>query len=205
MNTTITIGIATILAAGLTMAFADDAPGTSAGASQPDSIYDIDVETIDGKTIKLDEYKGDVLLIVNVASKCGLTDRNYKALEPLYRKYKDKGFRILAFPANDFLSQEPGTHDQIKAFCKKYDVSFDLFAKVHVKGDEQCPLYKRLTEHPNPEIAGPVEWNFQKYLVDRTGQVIAKFSPKTDPDNPKLVEAIEKALEQGAPTDDTNG
>ena len=178
-------------------AFADenaDAKNDQTNAAKQ-SVYDFKVETIDGKEVKLDQYKGDVLLIVNVASKCGLTDRNYKELEPLYQKYKDQGLRILAFPANNFMGQEPGSNLEIKQFCSKnYDVTFDLFAKVSVKGDDICPLYHYLTNHPNPAVAGPVAWNFQKYLVGRDGEVIAMFSPKTPPSDKELVAAIEKAL-----------
>jgi glutathione peroxidase len=157
------------------------------------------VKSIDGADVKLDKYKGEVLLIVNVASKCGLTERNYKELEPLYEKYKDQGFTILGFPANDFMGQEPGTDEQIKEFCTKRDVKFPLFSKISVKGDAQAPLYKYLTTHPSKEIAGDVEWNFQKYLVGRDGKVIAKFSPRTDPSDPKLTAAIDEALKAPKP------
>jgi glutathione peroxidase len=164
-------------------------------APEAKSMYDFQVKTIDGEDVKLAKYRGDVCLIINVASKCGLTDRNYQQLEPLYQKYKDKGFRVLAFPANNFGAQEPGTNDEIKKFCTtKYAASFDLFSKVSVKGDDICPLYKYLTEHPDSEIAGEVVWNFQKYLVDREGNVIVKFDPRTNPDDEKLVAAVEQAL-----------
>jgi glutathione peroxidase len=163
----------------------------------PDTIYDITVKNIDGTPVKLSQFKGDVLMIVNVASKCGLTDNHYKRLQPLYEEYKDQGFKILAFPANNFGSQEPGTNDDIKEFCtKKYDVTFDLFEKVSVKGDDQCELYRFLTEHKDKEIAGDVVWNFQKYLVDRQGNVIAKLHPRTNPDDREVTHKIEKALEE---------
>jgi glutathione peroxidase len=145
--------------------------------------------------VALSKYKGDVLLIVNVASLCGLTKDHYAKLEPLYQKYKDQGFKILAFPANNFGKQEPGSDSEIKDTCRNaYHLSFDLFSKISVKGDDQAPLYKYLTNHPNKDISGPIEWNFQKYLVDRKGNVIAKFSPKTPPDAPEVTEKIEKAL-----------
>lgn len=113
----------------------------------------------------------------------------------MQRKYGEKGLRILGFPANNFGKQEPGTNAEIKAFCKKtFDVSFDMFAKLSVAGDDQAPLYKFLTEHPDQSIAGKVKWNFQKYLVDKNGAVIAKFGPRTNPDAPELIAAIEKAL-----------
>jgi glutathione peroxidase len=167
---------------------------------KPAGIYDFTVTTVDGKPVKLGDYAGDVLLIVNVASKCGLTKTNYQGLGPLYAKYKDQGFRVLAFPANNFLGQEPGTNEEIKRFCTtNYDVQYDLFAKVSVKGDDICPLYKFLTEHPDPSIRGEVQWNFQKYVVARDGKVLSKFAPRTPPDDPKLVAAIEEALKSPRP------
>ncbi|GJM26277.1 MAG: glutathione peroxidase [Phycisphaerae bacterium] len=163
------------------------------------SVLDFEMKSISGEDVKLEKYRGDVLLIVNVASKCGLTKKNYEQLEPLYQKYKDKDFEILAFPANDFLSQEPGSNEEIAKFCEKYNVSFDLFSKVSVKGDDCCDLYKFLINHPNKDIAGKVKWNFQKYLVDRKGEVIAKFGPRTNPDSDKIAEAVEKALAEPKP------
>ncbi len=173
----------------------DSTKPQSKAAAAPKTVHDFEVTTIDGEKVKLDKYKDKVLLIVNVASKCGLTDTNYKGLEPLYRKYKERGLRILAFPANDFLQQEPGTNADIKRFCRtKYDVTFDLFAKVCVKGDDICPLYAFLTKYPDPKVAGPVAWNFQKYLIDADGKPIEMFSPRTAPDDEKLIKAIEDAL-----------
>jgi len=168
--------------------------------SKPTSVLDFEVQDIDGKPVSLSDYKGDVLLIVNVASECGLTQRNYSKLEPLFEKYREQGFRILAFPANNFGGQEPGSNSQIKEFCTaKHGASYDLFAKVSVKGDDICPLYRYLTEETGKKIAGEVRWNFQKYLIDRQGKAIARFNPKVDPDSKKLVEAIEEALETGTP------
>ncbi len=158
------------------------------------TVHDFEMKSIDGKDVKLEKYKGDVLLLVNVASKCGLTKSNYEQLEPLYQKYKDRGFQILAFPANDFLSQEPGSNEEIANFCEKYNVSFPLFAKVSVKGNDCCDLYKFLINHPDEEIAGKVKWNFQKYLVDRNGKVIKKFGPRTNPESKEIAEAVEEAL-----------
>jgi len=197
------------LAAGMTPARAEEEPAS--GAAKPTnetkeatSVHDFEVQTIDGKTVKLEEYKGNVCLIVNVASKCGLTERNYQQLEPLYQKYKDQGFRILAFPANNFGAQEPGTNQEIKQFCTtKYHASYDLFAKVSVKGEDICPLYKYLTEHPDAGIAGEITWNFQKYLVDRAGRVIAKFDPRVDPSDEKLTTRIEQALAEPPPATNT--
>ncbi len=168
--------------------------------AKPTSILDFEVQDIDGKPVALADYKGDVLLIVNVASECGLTQRNYSKLEPLFEKYRGQGFRILAFPANNFGGQEPGSNSQIKQFCTtKHGASYDLFAKVSVKGEDICPLYRYLTEETGKKIAGEVQWNFQKYLVDRRGEVIARFSPKVDPDSKKLIKALEEALESSKP------
>ncbi len=194
MTNTIFIGISLLLAC--TVAFAASPNNTpTIESSQASSIHDFKVKNIDGKKIKLSDYEGDVLLLVNVASQCGLTEPNYPRLEKLYKKYKDQGFRILAFPANNFGKQEPGSNASIKQFCKKkYHVTFDLFAKVSVKGDDQCDLYRYLTKHPNAKIAGDVPWNFQKYLVNREGEVIAKFDPRTLPDDPKLIDLLEKTL-----------
>jgi glutathione peroxidase len=171
-----------------------------AAADSGKSVYDFTAKNIDGKDVKLSSYSGDVLLIVNVASRCGYTEGHYKQLEPLYRKYKDKGLRILAFPCNDFGAQEPGTAGEIKAFCTaKYDVTFDLFDKISVKGDKKHPLYEYLTKHPNKDIAGEITWNFNKFLVGRDGQVIARFDSKVPPNDPKLIDALEKALKTPKP------
>jgi len=155
------------------------------------------MKNIDGKDVNLADYEGNVLLIVNVASQCGLTPQ-YEGMENLYRRYKDKGLKILAFPANNFGQQEPGTDPEIKEFCSKnYDVTFNLFSKVSVKGEDTCDLYKFLTDgSKNGGFDGEIKWNFQKYLVDRKGNVIAKFEPKTPPLDKSVVEAVEKALEQ---------
>jgi glutathione peroxidase len=159
--------------------------------SQP-ALYSFTMKTIDGNDKKLSDYEGKVLMIVNVASKCGHTPQ-YKGLEALYEKYKDRGFMILGFPANNFLWQEPGTDEEIKNFCSmKYGVTFDMFSKISVKGDDQNPLYHFLTkESPVPGI---VQWNFQKYLVDRKGNVVEKFSPNTDPAEKDVIAKIEKLL-----------
>lgn len=173
------------------MALAEDQPAPT--AAKP--IYDFAVKDIDGKEVSLSKYKGDVLLIVNVASECGYTDKTYSGLQSLYDKYKDKGFKVVAFPANDFGGQEPGSDSQIKSFCtESKKVTFDLMSKVAAKGPDQAPIYKYLTTHPNKEIAGDLKWNFEKYLVGRDGQVIARFGTKTLPEDPKVIEAVEKAL-----------
>lgn len=158
------------------------------------TIYDFYVKTIDGNEKSLAEYKGKVLLIVNVASKCGFTPQ-YEGLEALYQRYKEKGFVVLGFPANNFLGQEPGSDAEIKTFCTtRYNVTFDLFSKISVKGDDSHPLYKFLTE--KSAYPGAVQWNFQKYLVNKNGTVVAKFSPATKPTDPELVEMIELLLRQ---------
>jgi glutathione peroxidase len=156
---------------------------------------DYRMKSIDGKDVDLCGYKGNVLLVVNVASKCGLTPQ-YKGLEALYDKYKDRGFQILGFPANDFGAQEPGSDAEIQQFCSlTYGVSFPMFSKIAVTGDGKHALYKYLTSGGgDPSIAGDVKWNFQKYLIDREGKVIAVFSPKVDPEAPEVVAAVEAAL-----------
>ncbi|MCG3129939.1 MAG: hypothetical protein FLDDKLPJ_00677 [Phycisphaerae bacterium] len=159
------------------------------------SVLDAVVKDIDGKEVPLRGFEGEVLLIVNVATRCGLTAQNYAEFEPLHQKYKDRGFRILAFPCNDFGGQEPGTSEEIKSFCRStHHGTYELFDKVSVKGEAACPLYKYLTTHPDEKIRGDVRWNFQKYLVARDGTVLEKFDPRTAPNDAKLGEAIEKAL-----------
>ena len=153
----------------------------------------IPFKTITGKETSLAEYKGKVVLVVNTASKCGLTPQ-YEALETIYDKYRKKDFVILGFPCNDFGNQEPGTGKEIRTFCKdKYDVSFPLTEKVHVKGPEQHPLYAALTGKEGA-FPGDVAWNFGKFLIGKDGKPIARFEPKTTPDSPEVTEAIEKAL-----------
>jgi len=182
------LGVATLCMAGL--APAQDKP---AGGAKP--IYEFTVKDTDGKDVSLSRYKGDVVMIVNVASQCGYTDKTYSGLQALYDKYKDKGFKVVAFPANDFGGQEPGSDSEIKSFCQNdKKATFDLMAKVAAKGPQQAPIYKYLTTHPNKDIAGDLKWNFEKYLVGRDGQVIARFGTKTMPEDPKVVEAVEKAL-----------
>ena len=153
----------------------------------------IPFKTITGKETSLAEYKGKVVLVVNTASKCGLTPQ-YEALETIYDKYRKKDFVILGFPCNDFGSQEPGTEKEIRTFCKdKYDVSFPLMEKIHVKGPEQHPLYAALTGKEGA-FPGDVAWNFGKFLIGKDGKPNARFEPKTTPDSPEVIEAIEKAL-----------
>ncbi len=157
------------------------------------AISDVPVKDIDGKDTSLKAQKAKVMLVVNVASKCGLTPQ-YEALEKVHRKYKDRGFSVVGFPCNDFNGQEPGTPEEIKEFCKsKYDVSFPLMGKLHVKGPEQHPLYAALTG-AGAAFPGDIEWNFGKFLVTADGKVLKRFSPRTPPDHADVTAAIEAAL-----------
>ena len=161
----------------------------------PASVLDFTAKDINGTDVALSKYQGKVLLIVNTASQCGLTPQ-YKGLEAAYEKYKDQGFTVLGFPANEFGKQEPGTNDEIKEFCStKYNVTFPMFSKIVVKGEGIHPLYNYLTsESTNPKFAGKIGWNFAKFLVNRKGEVVARFEPKVAPDSPEVTSAIEKAL-----------
>lgn len=177
-----------------------------------DSLYDIPLRRIDGSTATLADYRGKVLLVVNVASKCGLTPQ-YAGLEKLYRSRAEAGLEVLGFPANDFEGQEPGSDEEIQSFCNlNYDVSFPLFSKISVVGAEQHPLYRSLTtERPDATGEGPmrerlrgygieanpvpqVQWNFEKFLVGRDGRVADRFAPDVTADDPRLVAAIDEAL-----------
>ena len=156
------------------------------------NLYDFTMDDIDGKPVNLNQYRGKVLLVVNTASLCGNTPQ-YTDLESIYERYHHKGFEVLAFPANNFGQQEPGTNAEIKGFClTKYSVSFPLFSKISVKGPDKHPLYQYLTEQsPFP---GEIEWNFQKYLVDRSGNVVGRFHHRTKPLAPEVVNEIERVL-----------
>jgi glutathione peroxidase len=155
-------------------------------------LYGYTMKTIDGKDKSLADYKGKVLLVVNVASFCGYTPQ-YKDLEEVYQKYKEKGFAILGFPANNFGRQEPGTDEEIKTFCEtKYNVTFDLFSKISVKGDDQHPLYQYITK--DSPFPGDVKWNFQKYLVDKKGNIVAKFPSKVRPTDKEVIQQIEMLM-----------
>ena len=157
------------------------------------ALSEIPLKDIDGKATSLKAYQGDVLLLVNVASKCGYT-KQYAGLEALYKKYHGKGFHVLGFPCNDFGAQEPGSNAEIKTFCSsQYAVTFPLFDKLHVKGPEQHPLYAALTG-PSSPVPGDVQWNFAKFLVGRDGKIIRRFESKVTPESPELVAAVEAAL-----------
>jgi glutathione peroxidase len=174
-------------------------PVVSAGLQdkKPSSVLDFKVKDIDGKEVGLAGFQGKVLLIVNTASQCGFTPQ-YKDLESVYEKYKSQGLEILAFPANEFGSQEPGTNAEIKEFCStKYSVTFPLFSKIVVKGKGIHPLYAFLTgESTNPRFAGPIGWNFAKFLVNRKGEVIARFDPREKPTSASVTSALENALSE---------
>ena len=184
-----------VVAAAYMMGFIFDPSPTAAPKER--SMYEFTMKDIDGNDVKLEEYKGKTALVVNVASKCGLTPQ-YEGLQELYDKYKDRGFVILGFPANNFMGQEPGTEQEIKDFCSlTYDVTFPMFSKISVKGGDQHPLYTYLThKETNPGFEGDITWNFEKFLIDRNGRTVARFAPKTTPDDPEVVSAIEKTLGQ---------
>ena len=160
------------------------------------SVHEFTLNSIDGNPAPLSAYQGKVVLIVNVASRCGFTPQ-YAGLEALYEKYKDRGFVILGFPANNFGGQEPGTNEEIKTFCTtKYNVTFPMYSKISVKGDDKAPLYQFLTDQQaNPATGGEIQWNFTKFLVDKSGRVVARFEPKVTPESPDVTSAIEKALQ----------
>ena len=153
------------------------------------------MKSLTGKDVDLRKYEGKVVLIVNVASKCGLTGQ-YEQLQALHDKYAEDGLAILGFPCNQFLWQEPGTAEQIQDFCRlNYGVTFDMFAKVNVKGDEACDLYKTLTAlDTEPVGPGKISWNFEKFIIGRNGEVVARFSPRTKPDDPAVLKVIEAEL-----------
>lgn len=157
------------------------------------SLYDIPLKDIDGKATSLKAYQGKVLLVVNVASKCGYTPQ-YEALETIQKQYQAKGFTVLGFPCNDFGSQEPGTPEEIKQFCSStYNVTFPLFEKLHVKGAEQHPLYAALTGKESP-FPGDIKWNFGKFIIGRDGKILARFDSKVKPDSQELTAKIDAAL-----------
>jgi glutathione peroxidase len=166
-------------------------------SAEPKSIYEFTMNSIDGQPVSLKSFHGKVVLLVNVASKCGFTPQ-YSALEAIYEKYKSRGLVIVGIPANNFLSQEPGTNEEIKKFCStKYNVTFPMMAKVSVKGDDQTPLYTFLTgKATDPQFAGDIKWNFTKFLFDRNGNPVARFEPAVTPDSPQVTAAIESALGQ---------
>ena len=164
-------------------------------ATPTGGIYSYTLKSIDGQPVSLKTYSGKVLMVVNVASKCGYTPQ-YAGLEALYRKYKDRGLVIVGIPANNFMQQEPGTNAEIKTFCRnKYDVTFPMMAKVSVLGADKAPLYAYLTDKSiNPQIGGDIKWNFTKFLFDRNGKPLQRFEPAVTPDSPEVTKAVEAAL-----------
>jgi glutathione peroxidase len=175
-------------------ASAEDQAGDKPAAKTPAAL-NFKVQSLDGKEVDLGQYQGKVVLIVNVASRCGLTPQ-YKALEALYQKYNGQGFVVLGFPCNQFNGQEPGTAAEIRQFCTaKYNVTFPLMAKVKVNGEGECDLYKHLKAlDAKPKGPGDITWNFEKFIIGRNGEVVARFAPRTTPDAPEVVSAVEKEL-----------
>ena len=176
------------------------AEATPADIPRPATL-DFTMKTLDGKDVNLAErYAGRVVLLVNVASKCGFTPQ-YAALEALHEKYAKQGLAVVGVPCNQFRDQEPGSAEEIAAFCRKnYGVKFDMLAKVEVNGPGACPLYKRLTATvTTPQPAGPITWNFEKFLINRKGEVVARFAPSVAPDSPVIVSAVEKQLAEPEP------
>jgi glutathione peroxidase len=168
---------------------------TAVMGDEPKSVLDFTMKSIDGKEVKLNSYRGKVVMIVNVASRCGFTPQ-YEGLQRIYQKYEGQGFVILGFPANNFMGQEPGTDEEIKSFCSlKYNVTFPMFSKISVKGADIHPLYKFLTDKTtDPAFGGDIAWNFNKFLIDKNGNVIARFASSDKPESDKVVQSIESAL-----------
>jgi glutathione peroxidase len=172
-----------------------NAEAAAPAAGTEKSIYDFTLKSIDGQTTPLSEFHGKVVLLVNVASRCGFTPQ-YTALESVYEKYKSRGLVIVGIPANNFAGQEPGTNEEIKTFCtKKYNVSFPMMSKVSVSGEDKTPLYQFLTgKGTDPKFSGEIKWNFTKFLFDRNGNPVARFEPAVTPDSTEVTAAIEAAL-----------
>jgi glutathione peroxidase len=165
------------------------------GEKNVPAVLNFKMKSLDGKDVDLSKYEGKVVLIVNVASQCGYTPQ-YEALEKLHEKYESGGLAVLGVPANDFGKQEPGTNEEIAKFCSsKYNVKFDMLAKVPVKGEKKCDLYKYLTsKQTDPKFAGEIKWNFTKFLIGRNGEIVARFESKVKPESPEVTKAIEAEL-----------
>ncbi len=170
---------------------------TMAKADDHECALNFEMKTIDGETVDLEDYEGNVVLIVNTASQCGLTPQ-YEGLQQLYSKYKDQGLVVMGFPCNQFGTQEPGTEAEIKQFCtSKFAVTFPMFGKIEVNGDGAAPLYKYLTsKEVDPAGKGKISWNFEKFLIDREGQLVHRFAPRTAPSDTELVSAVETQLKK---------
>lgn len=188
-----------VLLASLALLVAPPTPTHAEPAeTAPASLLELEAKRLGGPSETLSNYRGQVLLVVNTASQCGLTPQ-YAGLQDLYDLYQERGFSVLGFPSNDFGNQEPGDAREIGAFCRSnYGVEFPMFSKVRVGGKDAHPVYAFLTSRP-PPVGGPVQWNFQKYLIDRNGEVVARFAPATGPMDPRIVEAVERLLDQPAP------
>ena len=193
------VGVSAAVTAGVALAYwygmiFNPTPSEPVNAA---SVYDFTLKDIDGNDVKLDKYKGNVVMIVNTASRCGYTPQ-YEGLQKIYDKYRDEGFVVLGFPANNFMGQEPGTEKEIKEFCTlKYKVSFPMFSKISVTGSDQHPLYGFLTNKTtNPEFGGDISWNFNKFLVGRDGKVVGRFGSKDKPEDSIVTDLIEKSLDQ---------
>jgi glutathione peroxidase len=190
------LSAALLLGSLASMTFADQ-PKDGADHHEHECALNFKMKTIDNETVDLEDYEGKVVLIVNTASRCGLTPQ-YAGLQDLYEKYQDKGFVVLGFPCNQFGSQEPGTAEEIKQFCStKYSVSFPMFEKIEVNGDGAAPLYKYLTsKNVQPAGEGKISWNFEKFLIDREGNLVHRFAPKTKPTDADLLKSIESELQK---------
>ena len=159
-----------------------------------DNIYQYELNSIDGEKVSLEEFSGDVILVVNTASECGFT-RQYEGLQKIFETYSDQGFKVLGFPANNFGGQEPGSDEEIAVFCEvNFGVTFPLFSRISVKGDDQHPLFDYLTGLENPDFTGEIGWNFEKFLIDRNGNLVRRFKSNVEPDDEELVSAIKSLL-----------
>ncbi len=187
-----------LLLTGFSMVSADEP-----AAAEEESVVLLDgvMKKLDGTEVDLAKYRGKVVLIVNVASKCGLTRKNYTQLEKIYKERKDDGLVILGFPCNQFGSQEPGSAEDIQNFCSKnFGVTFDIFEKVKVNGDDACALYQKMKAIDSPPVGtGEIQWNFEKFLIDRNGELVGRFSPRTEPGNEDLLKAINDEIAKPAP------
>lgn len=164
------------------------------GLSTSQTVYDFSLKSLSGEEVSLSQFEGNVLLIVNTASECGYTPQ-YKELQELYEEYKDQGFYVLGFPANNFGGQEPGSDEEIAQFCEiNYGVTFPMFTKISVKGDDQHPLYNYLTQTDNPDFTGEIGWNFEKFLVDRNGNVVRRFKSNVTPMGKELTSAVKDII-----------
>ena len=192
---TLSLAVVTAFILGVSLLVNSTPANGAASEGAVNSIYDIDVKDIKGNTFKLDRYKGQVMLIVNVASQCGYTPQ-YAGLQKLYETYQSQGLVVLGFPANNFGGQEPGTEAEIVEFCSmKYNVKFPMFSKISAAGADIHPLYRFLTDkQTNPQFAGKINWNFNKFLIDRQGQPVARFDSSDKPESEKVIRAIEAAL-----------